>query len=183
MQRVTIYQSVKQYWTSAAESGYAPVTANLELAALAMDDGEYKVAEDFSSAALQSDMSSVSAWATLANSLSRRGGSEQARQVLEKSLEHVSDDGRISLALGNATVNSDPEAAIKHFEKAVELSPSMSEAWNNLGKAYEARASLLTAQRVLGNQPDVVQRVKALDELIRKNTKKESLVWCVSYSN
>jgi protein O-mannosyl-transferase len=133
--RAEVLRTTESRWQDALASGFAPVTANLELASIAMDSRKYAQAEQFSLAALQADRSKTSAWTILANSMSRRGGNVQAIQMLTEALANgdLQDDGRVSLSLGNASVNGDVPAAIAHFEKAVELSPQMSEAWNNLG--------------------------------------------------
>ena len=131
--RATVLRTIEGRWQDALESGYARQTANIQLAGIAMESGDYPAAQDYAKAALEADMSLTSAWTTLANSLSRRGGNVQAVATLNQALEHVEDDGRISLALGNAKVNADPAAAQAHFEQAVALAPNLSEAWNNLG--------------------------------------------------
>lgn len=206
--RASIYQTPKSIWQATSEAGFAPLTSKLELASMALNEGDFAVAETLSLEVAEADPGNVTAWTTLASSLSSRGASDRATELLEKALETVEDDGRISLALGNASVESDPVAAQRHFEKAVELAPAMSEAWNNLGiilardeqnyeraekcyqtalqhrfdnkqaffnlaalqlksgRPYEARATLLAAQRVLGNDADVVQRIQTLDKVI-----------------
>ncbi len=213
-QRAAIYQSPRAIWEATAKTGFAPFLANLELAELDMAAGDYVSAENRSSQALESKLDSAAAWSTLSMSLSRRGQTDQALALLKEAQSHIVDDGTLSLAMGNAMINSDPQAAIKHFERATELAPGLSEAWNNLGillarspekydqaeqcyhralgakfdnkqayfnlaalqlkkgKPYEARASLYSVQRLLGNDAEVVKRIRALDELIRANTEK-----------
>jgi len=61
------------------------------------------------------------------------------REALEKLLASGREDALLRFSLGNACLkDGDPDAAVVHFRRAVELDAEYSAAWKMLGKALQA---------------------------------------------
>ncbi len=56
--------------------------------------------------------------------------------VLETALKHNPEDGKAYYYMGNILYDKQPEAAVRHWENAVQQSPSLAMAWRNLGWGY-----------------------------------------------
>jgi tetratricopeptide (TPR) repeat protein len=60
----------------------------------------------------------------------------ESEKVLLKAAEYLPDDAKPHYYLGNLLYDKQPSRAIKSWEKAVELDPSLAIAWRNIGFGY-----------------------------------------------
>lgn len=68
------------------------------------------------------------------------------------------DSALLRFSLGNAYLDSDPERAAEHLQRAVEIDPMYSAAWKILGKALERAGKPEAAIGVFEQGIDVAER-------------------------
>lgn len=89
--------------------------------------------------------------------------------LLAKSMPTVpADEATLERELGKiADLQEQPEEALSHFQRAVELNPKSSDLWEDLGKTYHKQGNLVEAEnglkRAVEQEPD---NINALAELI-----------------
>ena len=93
---------------------------------------------------------------------------------LEAMLAAGEDTALLRFSLGNAWLAEDPEKAVTHLRRAVELDPDYSAAWKLLGRACvnagqheQARAAFETGIETAGKRGDI-QAAKEMTVFLRR---------------
>ena len=95
-------------------------------------------------------------------------------KVLKLASEYHSDDAKPHYYLGNLLYDKQPQNAIKNWEKAVEIDPSLAIAWRNLGWGYyhhgeDLSKSIAAYERAFETKQDDPVYYAELDPLYEMN--------------
>jgi tetratricopeptide (TPR) repeat protein len=132
--------------------------ARLQIAALDLQDKNYKAAQD-SFGTLYGKFQDPRAFMGLIETHVAQGNSDQAIKMLRDELAKTPDRMEYRVALGNISVNANDHAtAIAEYKRVLEKTPRSSDVWLRLGETYRragdmtnAAASFKKAQEIAPN--------------------------------
>lgn len=161
--------------------GYAPALNNL--GNVFQEQGNTEAAVDAYRRALAARPDYVHALNNLGTALRALGDLQAAESCFQRVVELAPHFAQAHTNLALLRIECDPDAALEHARKAVEISPDDATAVCVLGKIYRTQGQLGEAasafRRALEREPDCVEALNQLaDILLQEEKHDESLALC-----
>jgi len=141
-QRNRVYESRLAMWTDVVNKRPESIRARYNLATVLLEEEAYEAViragrefeRDFGDRDNRSDQQFVRRMmVNVGIAHNKLGNREEAVAILNKAVNRQRDGAVEHLNLGQALRETNPDLAIRHFQKAIEADPTYAKAYNNLG--------------------------------------------------